>query len=369
MPTIELDYRVSAAGNARTLLLGAMAGGLAILLSPGASAQNAGALVDLDGNDAQKDAARLVDDTCPELVPGFINGDLSPDGQQLVTVCSNMIVDQLRASGANPDLLDALVAEGFDGYGLDAEGLNNALQALHGEEIQAAQSRVGEIRAGQEQGIFSRLAAIRTGSQGGGISVTNLNFEAGDQLFKTSDLASVDQDKYEILPAAWLEDETWSKLGFFVTGGVTFGDKDDTGQSDGFDFNSLNLTFGGDYRVTDSFVVGAALGYNRFASDVDTTERSPEGEDLGSDGYLVSIFASYNWDSGLFIDGVASYGEDDYDSTRRIVIDSQNPGEESINETAGGNFDSKHYGVAANLGYQFETHGFTVTPVARVEYV
>lgn len=230
MSTIGLDFRVAAAGNVKALVLGGMAASLAILLSSEAFSQDAAdALIDLDGNDAQEDAARLVDDTCPELVPGFIDGSLSTAGQQLVNVCSNMIVDQLRLSGSDPDFLAFLEGQGFTGYGLDAEGLNNALQGLNGKEIQAAQSRVGEVRAGQTQGIFSRLAAIRSGKVGGGISVAGLNLEASDQIYAAFDLTSLDHDRYEILPAAWLEDETWSKLGLFVTGGLTFGDKDTTG--------------------------------------------------------------------------------------------------------------------------------------------
>ncbi len=83
---------------------------------------------------------------------------------------------------------------------------------------------------------------------------------------------------------------------------------------------------------------------------------------------MISAFASYSLDSGLSIDGVASFGQDDYDSTRRIVIDSATSAA-AVDSTAEGDFKSTHYGLGANLGYELSYQGFAITPTAKIDYV
>ncbi len=304
-------------------------------------------------NDAQRNMAGSIDAVCPN-----IGGAGDPAlTQQLSVVCSNMVADGVDIVG--PGTVDPPVA----GFGLDADGLGNALQSINGEEIQAAQSRVTEVRGLQVGNIAARMQAVRTGRVGPGLQVSGLSFDGGDTALAGLDGVRPSLQDFEIVPAQWLNDTTWSKLGVFVTGGLQLGDKDSTGQSDGFDFDSFGLTVGADYRVTDQFVWGAALGYSNFDADFDTTANTPAGEGLQSDSLLASLFASFSLPQGLFVDGIATIGTDGYDSTRRIVI----PG--AIDETADGDFDAFHYGVAANVGYDIPVHGFTVTPVARAEYI
>ncbi len=380
MPTIGLNFRASLAGNLRTLSLAGMLVS-AILVPRSEVFAQAGALVNLTGsNDAQSDMARSVDWTCPDLVGNLPNN--TDDQNELLGVCTNMIVDYFIL---NPEpgngVFNFLDSNGdgvltsadeniqaFPGFGLDEQGLNNALQSMAGEELQAAQSRLAEVRDVQSQTIFSRLAAIRAGQTGGGINLAGLNLEVGEAKHSLYDLALLDADQYEIIPAAWLNDETWSRLGIFLSGGLKVGDKEDTNQSDGFDFSSLSITAGMDYRLTDDFVVGGAFGFSQFDADVDETERSQGGQELSSDGYVISAFASYSLDSGFFADGAASFGQDDYDSTRRIVIPSTTSAA-GIDSTAEGDFEGTHYSLTANLGYELAYQGFAITPTAKLDYV
>ena len=380
MSSIGLDYRVAAAGNTRALLLGAMFAIASLLPNSEAHAQ-AGALVNLPGsNDAQADMANSVDWTCPGLVANGANNTV--DQNELLNICTNMIVDYFKL---NPepgnDVFDFLDSNGdglltsdddniqtFPGFGLDEQGLNNALQAMAGEELQAAQSRLAEVRDIQSETIFSRISAIRSGQAGPGISLAGLSLDVGTAKHSLYDLAFLDADRHQIIPAAWLNDETWSRLGVFLSGGLKIGDKDDTDQSDGFDFTGLSFTAGMDYRITDAFVVGGAFGYSRFDADVDETARSPGGQELNSDGYILSAFATYSFDTGFFVDGAVSFGRDDYESTRRVVIPSSTSAA-SVNSTAEGDFDGTHYGFAVNLGYELSYQGFAITPTAKVNYL
>ena len=46
------------------------------------------------------------------------------------------------------------------------------------------------------------------------------------------------------------------------------GKRDNTAQTPGFDFDTAGLTAGIDYRYSDTFVFGLALGYNRNNTDI-----------------------------------------------------------------------------------------------------
>lgn len=327
-----------------------------IMMGPNLQAQTtADVLVNLSNqNDAQARMALAIDNVCPN-----IQDDTGTAQDRLRDFCNNMVANGLGVLAGDP--------EGA-GFGLDETGLNNALQAINGEEILAAQSRIGEIRNEQNTNITSRLSAIRSGRASRGISVAGLTLDADGKNFAPVELALIEEDKLDVIPAAWLDDEYWRKLGIFVTGSLSVGSKGNTGQSDGFEFKSLGLTIGADYQATDTFVIGGALGLSRFDSDVDNTPRTPDGEELDSVGYTLSLFASKNWEIGTFIDGVVSYGNEDYDSVRRIVIESNNDDVASIDATANGDFDARHYGAALNVGHQIGFGAWSITPVGRLEY-
>ena len=52
-----------------------------------------------------------------------------------------------------------------------------------------------------------------------------------------------------------------------------------------------------------------------------------------------------------------------------IVPTSNNPAVPSVDEKANSDTDAFQYGFAGNIGYEFNVRQFTITPVARVQYV
>jgi uncharacterized protein YhjY with autotransporter beta-barrel domain len=331
----------------------------AALVAPAGAQQlpSADALERLPGqNAAQVDMARSIDAVCPTLVAlGARNQLNTPQQQDLRDVCRRMVQTANDALG-----LDRPTGQS---YGLSANETNNALQQINGEELTTPDAQIAEIGGIQTGNITSRLDAIRAGIAGPGISIAGLSMNAGEQV-----LAFTEPEDFQIVPAQWEDGGILSRLGLFVTGAFKFGDKEETSASDGFDFLTAGVTAGADYRVTDQLVVGAAFGYSNFDADFDNTPRSASGQDLDSDTYVGSLFGSYSFPNGPFIDGIASVGWGDYSSKRKIIIvsDTDVPGE---NETARGNFDAWHYGFAANFGWDIPIQAFTVTPIARVEYI
>jgi len=298
--------------------------------------------------------ARSIDRVCPTLIANAAL--LNTQQQDLRDVCRRMV------QTAN-DALDLPNRPTGASYGLSEDETKNVLQRINGEELATPDAQITEIRGIQTGNISSRLDAIRSGLAGPGISIAGLSLNAGERV-----LALTDPEDFQIVPAQWEDFGFLSRLGLFVTGAFKFGDKEATAASDGFDFLTKGVTAGADYRLTDQFVLGAAFGYSNFDADFDTTDQSAAGQDLDSDTFVGSLFGSYSFTNGPFVDAIASVGWGQYDSTRKIVIVSMTD-EPSENRTARGDFDALHYGVAANFGWDIPIQAFTVTPLARVEFI
>jgi outer membrane lipase/esterase len=67
---------------------------------------------------------------------------------------------------------------------------------------------------------------------------------------------------------------------------------------------------------------------------------------------------------------LASFGWSFFDMSRRIIVpNTENPTLPSVNEKANSDTTAFQYQFASNLGYEFNVQQFTITPVARVQYV
>lgn len=316
-------------------------------------------------NQAQADMAVAIERMCPALDArsGAI-GPRAPDRtaaeDQLNIACANIVFNEGLPDGG-PDL-DGDDEPDVPGLQLPEATLGGVVQQLNGEELQAVQQRIGEIRDVQTANIRARLTAIRTGLTGPGISLAGLDVGAGDATLALGDLGD-----YQIVPAQW-EGGLISRLGLFATGTVKFGDKDATETAEGFDFTTAGVTVGGDWRFTEAFAAGLAVGYSRFDADFDVTINSPPGQELSSDSVTLSLFGTFFPTDQLFFDAIASVGWNFYDSTRRLVVPAT-PAFPAINAGFSGDFDAFHYGFAANAGYEITYNGLNLTPIARVEYL
>jgi uncharacterized protein with beta-barrel porin domain len=320
-------------------LAGLVAAAAVLAAAPQARAQGTGLPAPGTQNAAQLDMARSIDRMCPDLP-----NQGTSETARLGATCTNLINMQDN---------------------LGPEQLGGVLQSLNGEELQAAQQQLGEISDVQIGNITARLSAIRAGLAGPGLSVAGLNVLNGGRV-----LALDDSKDLQIVPAQFAEDGFLSRLGIFATGNITFGDKDSTGEIEGFDFDTEGLTIGADYRLTDNLVLGAAVGYSRFNAEFDESIDSPDGQELDSDAVQFSLFGSFYPTDQLFVDAIASVGWHFYDSERRILAPPPVLGQPGlVQSTAKGDFDAIHYGVATNVGYTIQLLGANVTPIARLEYL
>jgi len=173
---------------------------------------------------------------------------------------------------------------------------------------------------------------------------------------------------------------SFSRLGIFANGTFTGGDKDATSREAGFDFKTFGVTLGADYRFTNNFVLGAAFNYVSTDVDFDTSSflGTPAGGGIDTRGFGFSIYGTYYVSNQFYVDGIINFGWNHYDIDRRIIYaipatdrtGSLIPGTTTnVNQTALGDTHSAQYSFSVGAGYDFPIQGFTITPLARLEYI
>ncbi len=158
-------------------------------------------------------------------------------------------------------------------------------------------------------------------------------------------LAAADED----IPEAASGAPRW---GLFVNGRISIGDRPTTVRETGFDFETLGLTAGADYRVNDRLVLGGAVGY--LDSDTDLVQ---DGGRLDASGYSLSAYGSY-YRQKFYLDGVLSYGRNEYDVTRNIDLPQPFQGRQRF--TALGSPDGSQISASLGAGYEGQVRAWSL---------
>ncbi|MFB3104743.1 MAG: autotransporter outer membrane beta-barrel domain-containing protein, partial [Pseudomonadales bacterium] len=259
---------------------------------------------------------------------------------------------------------------------LTEQQLAAALQQVAPEEVITQGTMAVETSNGQITNIGARLAALHRGA--GGFSASGLSFIAGGETLEPAVLgATMLADGARGGGAA--ADEGFSKLGGFINGTISSGEKDITTLEDGFDVDALGITAGVDYRFSDKFVFGGALGLTNLDADIDTfgssTNPVVNGGEVESDGFTLSGYGTYFISDKYYIDGIISLGSNDYDITRRIFY-TPGPGVPGscttcgvVDGTATSDTDSDQVALSIGGGYQGGSGAATWGTFARLDYL
>jgi len=304
----------------------------------------------------QSNTGGSINVLCPQMAAaGGSAGTLPPDQQALFEACRRLV------QTAND--IDGSGSSGFS-LGLNDGELNAALQQVAGEEGLTARSFTTETSSGQVANVGLRLTELRTGASG--VSLANFQLNGRETSLLAYEQA-VRQDGRARGGAASADSGLRvSKLGAFINGLVSTGDKDGTDKENGFDFDTLGITGGVDYRFTGNFVMGVAGSYNRVDADYDKSA-TVAGGNVDLDGYGVTVYGTYYIDS-FYVEGMAGYVSNDYDIKRRVLYTSNTaqPGE---NATAKANTDGDAISVSGGAGYTFNHRALSYGPYTRVTYV
>ncbi len=286
----------------------------------------------------QNKVARAIDRACPRLAS--MSG-LSAAQQDLLSRCSELVVN------ANSNTSDVV----------------NALDKMLADESSAQNNAALASATAQFENLKGRLAALRSGSQGvnfGGLAIVTpsgrlpFSFLPANLVLKAADDDPSEQ-----------QDSGLSRWGFFATGTIGNGSRDPGDVDPGGDFDNYGLTAGVDYRVSDSLVLGAALGFNSNDSQLNQNLG-----DLESRGYSLSAYGTMFRGNNYYADAVLTLGRNSTDVTRRInyTLPSLTGGTTVIDQVASGSPDSDQQSFALSVGKDFNRGAWSFGPYLRGTY-
>jgi outer membrane autotransporter protein len=227
--------------------------------------------------------AEALDNACTDLSAG---GTLTPEQQDLLNQCQALA----GASGSDP----AAVAEAIDEMLPDvAQTQTQTGQDAANAQFTNLNVRIQNLHAGINTPSFSGLTLS---TPTGVISLGSL-----------ANALMADEEQ------AKAEESGFSRWGFFVSGNIGRGETDAIANAPEYDFDIKGLTAGVDYRVSDNFTLGAALGYTRQSSSLAGDQGS-----LKMEGWSVSGYATWYHEKDWYIDGVLNFASNDFRHRRRV---------------------------------------------------
>lgn len=279
----------------------------------------------------QRSVARAVETLCPQL--GAMSQRTAAQ-EDLFTQCSEML--------ANPR----------------ASGIPETLQQITNEKANAAKSAGIETGTQQLSNISSRLAALRGGAKGFDFGAFALNVDG--ESVSGRQLAALAADASGGGASA---DAAFGKWGFFLNGTVNFGDKDETNNEAGFDYNTTGLTAGVDYRFSEDFIAGGALGY--ATNDVNFDSK---GGGLETETWHIAAYATSYLTERTYIDAIVEYGWNDYDSKRNIDYQITSS-LDAVRRQARASFSGAQFGASLSAGYDINEGPVAFGVYAKTAYL
>ncbi len=285
-----------------------------------------------------------------ELLEEVLTGDaLAGDAvAPVVDLCDG-------SAGGVAAFCDALFGDAANGNG---DAVSDALRAVYPEEVLSHYASVNQLATTQFFNVDARMSELRGG--GGGFSVSGLTLIEGSQAIPVGLLAGLFQDDEEV--AVGGTGDLVSPWGFFVNGTISRGDQSiSPGDREVVvDFDTIGITAGADYRRSARWVIGGAIGYNRFRSDL------TDFGGLENRGYTLTAYNAYYLNDQVYWDTRLSYARMQLDQKRRIRIGLTGF---SLDETLNSETDASQFAVASSMGYHYSRGGWTITPNGFVRYV
>ncbi|MBK8533711.1 MAG: autotransporter outer membrane beta-barrel domain-containing protein [Candidatus Competibacteraceae bacterium] len=278
--------------------------------------------------------ALYMDRACANL---YQNGAPNAAAQQLLFRCSQLM--QIT----NPN---------------DAKFVMNQLTPRNNTEAANLGQNFGTRQLGN---VLWRLAELRHGRTG--VSLSGLSINQNGQALPAGTLSKT----FTRQKGGGAGDEPGvdlgGRLGVFVNGSMSRGDKSRTTQESNFDYDAYDITGGVDYRFTDRFIAGFALGYSSTSSDL-----GGSGGNLDGSGYTLAGYANYFFSDNVFLDGVLLYGRGSFDMQRNI--DYFIPGVTRERFIASASPDAQQWGASLGGGYDLKfDQGIQATLSGHLNYL
>jgi outer membrane autotransporter protein len=132
---------------------------------------------------------------------------------------------------------------------------------------------------------------------------------------------------------------------------VNFGSVDTSARTS-FDYTTVGISGGVDYRFNERFTAGVGFGFGS-----DESEIGINGTHSDAAAYSIALYGSFRPMKGVFIDGVAGAGWMTFDS-RRFVS--------AAGDYASGDRNGQQIFGSVTAGYEYTNGGLLLSPYARV---
>ena len=294
-----------------------------------------GSLASLGGlSETQLEVAQAIDSACPALA----NLPTPTAGQRdLLLRCQELI----GAAGINPaatiTALDQLMAD---------VALTQANAAFS-----AAQSQFINLK--------TRIAALRSGAGGidfGGLALNTAMGPVSLGMLASAFSNSATESGTEV-------GTDFSRWGFFAAGTLGRGEADAGSVNPAYDFDVEGITAGVDYRKSDKWIIGGSFGFTR-----QDTQLPDDRGGLDTTGWTVSAYTTYYQADSWYMDGVLTYGRNDYELLRRIsyTLPLAGGGTTRINQVAQSDAGGDLLSTAFTVGRDWNFGAIGVGPYARL---
>jgi outer membrane autotransporter protein len=147
--------------------------------------------------------------------------------------------------------------------------------------------------------------------------------------------------------------DAFEHWGVFVNGDVNLGKQSAFDTQTGFELRTKGLTLGTDYRFIGNHILGAAVGLMRADTELEGAVGTQD-----ADGRSLSFFGSFVPRENAYVDGILTFGRNDYDSERRASTG-------TLNSVTQGN----QWGMAVSAGYAINRGPLAMTPFGRIEHI
>ncbi|MFT3807597.1 autotransporter domain-containing protein [Arenimonas sp.] len=283
--------------------------------------------------------------------------NLSTDQEAVAIALDNACIalsDESSPDSGEQDLLEQCEALA-DASESDPDAVADAIDELL-PDVAQTQTQTGEAAVdAQFDNLNGRINTLRAGGTGasfGGLSITTATGTVSLGSLMTSLLG---EDE-----AAKQEEAGFSRWGFFASGNIGRGETDANGNAPRYDFDVRGLTVGIDYRKTDNLVLGVAVGY----TNQDTTLSGGQGS-LDMSGWSLSGYATLYRENSWYVDGVLSWGHNDYSHRRRVVYTLPGLTVDQIARASSGGTDTS---ASVTLGRDFNAKAWNFGLYGRAQY-
>lgn len=232
----------------------------------------------------------------------------------------------------------------------------NALDALAENDPAAANEAFRQI-APEETVALMRVTSESTRSQTSAVSQRVGQLQAGNNGFTLNGMAARNMPSGG---GAGDAEPIWSALGFFASIQHEAADRDLTELESGYQSGGDTLTLGADYRFSEKWVMGGALGFSQ--NDLDY---SAQNGSLNSEITSFIIFNSYSFEHSS-IETQLGYASTSFDSVRNVQY---SEGDTLVNDTMRGSTGGTQLLLNSQWQWEWNKNALTVFPFVRFDYL